>query len=800
MGDHTTSDRLYTNVQLDSHVGGATPPQLQTEASYIDDQMQILDNQNIHLYPNIRYQVPKKQTQTQIRNQIQNQKYDSDTANTDVVKSSQQPLDVYLRRDSDRYNPYDDFQYKKGLMSDGYQLRRYKTTYVNIDSAFRNTNPAVFTEPVIKLPLNPLKFTNGSPIMNVMHPGHTFHTKDQITLTGAFSKIAVLRTYQDNGAPTFEIPKACNIMKIYYTHEIPLDYNSDSIQITLSGIRGDKGTGTQSTFLGSMPINLINSIQTVYLTVNDTQINCTTQYIIDLTGDPNYFVRSPDYFFVILPVNMTARGTTEPYVLSDYNFKLTFNSLAGIQLNEINAQYPINVNQLNGYQIIKNVYVDSYDIEVATAAIISTPTLNGGGGFVYVAKITSILQSYPNQNQYTISLDNVFHSVQSARLYSSEIPNTQQAIRSDQYKVNNKIYWNDIDDGDYLYSIAVPPGNYGTTDLIIVMQDLFLNTPRINAETSSIANAENVSYTPRHFMQIKMNESTNAVSFALFKEFILNNPIIQINPDITDQTVQVDPNATYQLTIAHPNHGMTKSGLTILIQGALSDKGIPSSTINGTHPVIQIINLDEYIITLPKFNLQADRTETGGGVNVFFYVPDLFRLRFDQPDTMGDVLGFRFAGQSTSITNFQSVVTNSDPYVFETGVNKNFIGQPQVITNNSLQLSGDNYIIMAIQELRTFTSIGPVKHAFAKILLCDSPGKILFNSFVPMQYTFEDPLENLFELTITFYSPDGTLFNFNGLDHSFTLEVVTIVDIPDGTGIHSNTGKNYNKPVKQTIT
>src|SRR5690606_2580630 len=103
---------------------------------------------------------------------------------------------------------------------------------------------------------------------------------------------------------------------------------------------------------------------------------------------------------------------------------------------------------------------------------------------------------------------------------------------------------------------------------------------------------------------------------SLFKEFILTNPIIEVNPNIADKQ-PTDPTATYRITIRHPNHGMSVAGQTILIQGAIATKGIPAAIINATQRVETIIGPDEYIVALPKFNLLADRTDTGGGVNVF---------------------------------------------------------------------------------------------------------------------------------------------------------------------------------------
>ena len=168
-------------------------------------------------------------------------------------------------------------------------------------------------------------------------------------------------------------------------------------------------------------------------------------------------------------------------------------------------------------------------------------------------------------------------------------------------------------------------------------------------------------------------------------------------------------------------------------------------------------------------------------------------MRFDQSDTLGRVLGFRNPGEATSITPFDTIVSNQNKYQFETG--QNAVGQTIPIRNNALQLSGENYIIMVAEPLRTLLAIGKIKNAFAKILLCDSPGRILFNSYVPITHYYEDPLSELYRLDISFFTSDGNLFDFNGVDHSFTLEIVTVSDIPEGTGINANTGKNYNQEV-----
>jgi hypothetical protein len=529
--------------------------------------------------------------------------------------------------------------------------------------------------------------------------------------------------------------------------------------------------------------------------LTNTQILCTTASVIASTGDPNYFTPSPDYFFVILPVIMQVVPNANPYTLNDYNFKLTFLALDGVPLNQINAFYPTTPTNLFGYQTITNVNSNGYFIQVPTASAIIGTTANGGGSNVYVGLVQTINTGYPNPNNYLIDLGDVFHDVIAVRLVSSEIPNTEQAIKdSSSGNANNKLYWNDIDDGSFLYSISIPPGNYSPADLTTALESAFAATPRINAVNATQAAALGITYTPIHFVQVQINVNTNEVTFTSYKEFIVNDPIVNVTPPIPDSsTITVDPNTIYTLTINQPGHGMTVPGLTILIQGAEDDQGIPASVINGEHVVSQIVSSSQYKITLPLFNLLDDRTDTGGGVNVNIFIPDTFRMLFNFPDTLGTVLGFRNPGAATSITNWETTVSNKDQYAFETATNA--LGQPITIKNNALQMSGFNYIIMVADPIQTYFSIGPIRNAFAKIILCDSPGRVLYNTFVSMYHTFDTPLAELHNLTISFYNPDGTLFDFNGIDHSMTAEIVYVRDIPDQSGLSANTGKNYSTPV-----
>ena len=69
------------------------------------------------------------------------------------------------------------------------------------------------------------------------------------------------------------------------------------------------------------------------------------------------------------------------------------------------------------------------------------------------------------------------------------------------------------------------------------------------------------------------------------------------------------------------------------------------------------------------------------------------------------------------------------------------------------------------------------KEAFAKILIPGESSNILFNSFIAGTKIFNSNLfNNLSELEITFMTNDGYLFDFNGSEHSFSIEITEIID------------------------
>ena len=108
--------------------------------------------------------------------------------------------------------------------------------------------------------------------------------------------------------------------------------------------------------------------------------------------------------------------------------------------------------------------------------------------------------------------------------------------------------------------------------------------------------------------------------------------------------------------------------------------------------------------------------------------------------------------------------------------------------NNPLNISGNKYIYFSIKNFNKILDINKNISAFAKIILPSAPGKDLYNNFISTETNFDDkPLDELTQLEINFFDEDGFLFDFNSLNHSFTLEITEEIDYIENTNILSKT-------------
>lgn len=110
------------------------------------------------------------------------------------------------------------------------------------------------------------------------------------------------------------------------------------------------------------------------------------------------------------------------------------------------------------------------------------------------------------------------------------------------------------------------------------------------------------------------------------------------------------------------------------------------------------------------------------------------------------------------------------------------------VLNRSINLQGENYVFLCCPQLATMMNTGSVKDVFARITLDQSPGNMVF-AYLSNPKTFDTvPLDKLNELSFNVLNYNGTPYDFNDLDYSFTLEITEVKDVTEGFNYSSRRG------------
>ena len=410
-----------------------------------------------------------------------------------------------------------------------------------------------------------------------------------------------------------------------------------------------------------------------------------------------------------------------------------------------------------------------------------------GGTNVTVSKITNFITGYSNPNNYKIELPKTIQNVIEAKLISSIFTNTMQIFRNNVGDTNTNLYWQNMYDGDVIYNISIPAGNYTTTELCQLLQTTISTIPRKYPQSAS----GNTTYTNMNHVTVSIDAKTNIVAFNAYDQAYLTNPIIDISPIILPDTVASAPQ--YTLTILHYNHKL-QVGDVVIFSGLVSTADIPENILNGPQTVTTIANANQYQFIIKNFNLDnGSRTIKYGGSSCQVAAPTMFRLLFTTDDTMGKELGFRNVGLPTSITQFGISVTNGQAYQNEpTSVDQfgnttvyDRSGKSVILRSNALRLRGHDYFLIVLREFsNVITTINNnlLVNSFAKINLSNEPGKILYDTFVSTPVVLYEPID-LSELNIALYAPSGVPYDCNDIDHSFVIEVTAIDLLPKDVGL-----------------
>ena len=736
------------------------------------------------------------------------------------------------------YNKYIDYLGRRGYLADNYKTKIH-TNYVNIDSRWRRTEPTLTKENDIPLGDDPLTFTTAIlntivssskiNLLTITVPGHDFVPNDKITLTGVVTdSVSIKALYQyasfdgtdkTGFAVIFENGSKSVAIKTDYTTSVLWNSFSNSYLIENSpetasmsfdpnfvvgdGIAYDKLkaydtsdmyvdlSGFTGTNIGNIPVSFLNSTHRIYLTnpdpSGDVYIN---------VPDGSGIVRKVTGFYILLPYSFNSTSSP-PLTDTTMTIDINFRYIGGIPINQLNANFPTSNDNVFGYFTVHSTTPNKINVKLNKDTYYINPTqpdrtqfgpqpIPFGGDSVFIARITNIDNAYPEQNSYVIDLPKSIHNVFMIKLVNTIFPNVSKMFRTN---MNNKLYWQNLEDGQYTYSISIPEGNYSAKELELILEQQMYSVTRNNVAATQ---PNPGGYTNRILFDVNIDPNTNIVSFKSYKEALLKQPIQNI--------ISTNSEPPYTLQIRQPNHGLSV-GDEVLFSGFITTLGIPDTVLNTTHTVSNVIDFNNYEIIIDNINLVFPMTDTKGGFAAKVYVPNTFRLLFDKSDTIGNELGFRNVGKDIAMTKFGTLITNRDEYQNEV-VTTDLLTRMQLVStgsqlvslaNNALKLHGHDYILMHVREFGGCDNVGENKDVleyFAKIGTNSRDpqnhnNSLLHDTFVSAPVLFYK-MFTLRRLSLQFFGPDDQLYNFYGLDHSFVLEITSLELAPGETGINTN--------------
>jgi hypothetical protein len=634
-------------------------------------------------------------------------------------------------------------------------IKKTKSTLLNIDSSNRDKIPKnIFISNNNYLPNNPITFIKDNNEIIINYPNHELKENDKIIIQNVEGKTKTLIN-------SFYLINSYNYLIIDFieNHDISLDYLNYNKDIYINiDILSDY---SNLNMINNIPLNSILGIKKIKL-LSDVYNNILINDLFK-KYDNNKINK---LLFIELPFQFNQTG--DSYYIINEIFKITFLNISGIDLGYINSNYPINSYNYQSSQIINRV-IDKDNITIILKKI-PYKNMNGGGNKIQIMKILNSITSYPYTNEYTIKLNKNFTNITKIELISSEFPYVDLLIKEN---VNDKLYWKILEDGPYIYSITIDEGTYNSDTLV---NKIKLNMNKTKRITYTV---ENPVY---NIFDINIEQYTQEIKFYCYKETKLPNSL-----NISE--IIIDNVKYYLLTIVHPNN-FVDIGDTITISGA-SDTSIKyeydnkesqillisSSYINKSHIIYKTDNISKfYSIILGRIDqiqTEVAGSESKGGQNISIKSKTKASFLFNKNDTIGEILGFKNVSDANSITDFQFIISNKDPYIISTNLNS--VGDI-IKNNNIINLSGNyNYFFMYLNDIEYIYTNNKIPSAFSKILLNGNPGTILFNTFVNQPndlYSKSFPISTLNELNIKFLFPDGSKPDFRNLNHSFTLRII----------------------------
>lgn len=639
-------------------------------------------------------------------------------------------------------------------------LENTKITYLNIDSSQRNKSPGnVIKSNLINLPSDPITVYTDSNSVRINFPNHDFSVGDKIMIQNVEGKTSKLLSaaYLTNGFDYIFFKFASHGLDTnYLTYQSVFQVKIDLLEDITTSERK----------LDNIPFNSFLGIKDALLPSTVAGVPAGLYSALGITsGDAE-----TDYFFVKLPYNFISLSSVHTITQL---LKVSFLNVSNIPLAYINSNFPINYKQYQGYQQITQVEDDYFYFNSKIKAYVN---LTSGGSKVKVAKVIKTTPGYPLANEYTIFLRNDFKNIETIELVDAQIPCVDFLIKSSGDNQNNLLYWMNIDDGDNIYNIEVPEGNYTTENLINKIEELVGKVERVESTL------KNPVYNDFDITLDAVKQELNIISYK----------IEHVPDSITVSTVTIDSESFYQLEIVHANN-IVEVDDYIEITGSLDIDVLPASSINKRHLVYSINkSSNSYIVLINYVNVNGSSASGNGGQEIVIKSRAMTSFLFNKKNTIGKVLGFKDVGEDNAITNYSHETSNLGEYIYSNSLDE--VGNSNTSSNIINLYSENNYMIMYVNDFETIS--GEPLYYFAKILFDKTyyGNNDVASCIISNPYT--TPIPTLTEIRVKFTFKDGTLPDFRNLENSFTLKIVEKISVHRDTYINSK-DISYNDSLKE---
>ncbi len=445
---------------------------------------------------------------------------------------------------------------------------------------------------------------------------------------------------------------------------------------------------------------------------------------------------------------------------------------------------------------------------------------------------------YPSASSYTLDLGRRYQNVIGVQIISSEIPISERLILDTPLdRANNKIYWQN-EGSDDIYSAEFPAGNYDSTTLQSAIE-VAMNNVR-NADTNAF-----------HEFTVTVDSVSNLTTFSSLVTEQLSNPfettdglsIITVNHDnhpfsdgdlvtisgavrfngiepvyINKQhVITYDTANSYTIDIGEPAiitspPGVGGGGDLVRVGVGLPFKllwsaGDTPALILGFDEVDTEFNTVHQNTTVDRiFGIESvQRIDSTFSAVLLDEAPDPSLAANQQVYLSGVSGSSNDDGLNNSAGYSMDLVSSADatllgltaeeqtrvikiPVAIDASPNGTGGTLNTRTLNRAVNLAGESYLFIQCPQLPNMDTVGTVENVFAKVALSGSPGTQVFDSYIGGNKRFETPLRTLDQLSFSFVTRDGTLYDFLDFENSFTLVITEQIIETTGSGISGYLG------------